>query len=87
LKERDEKDRSWIVLVVVLVLVIAFLWACFEDEDENEDEISRKVLVHTKDHTKDISHRSNHLCECMEQRCRAEVRSVWFGFLEGAGGI
>ena len=62
LKERGEKDRSRIVLVVVIVLAIAFLWACFEDEDENENEISQKVPVRTKD----ISHQSNHLCECTE---------------------
>ena len=39
LKERGEKDRSRIVLV----LVIAFLRAGFEDEDENENEISAEM--------------------------------------------
>ena len=47
LKERDEKDRSWIVLVV-LVLVIAFLQTGFEDEDENEDEIRRNAACRYK---------------------------------------
>jgi Na+/melibiose symporter-like transporter len=44
--ERDEKDQSWIVLVVILVLVIVFLWVCFEDVDENEDESHRPHQGH-----------------------------------------
>jgi hypothetical protein len=42
LKEWDEKDRSWIVLVFVLVPAAAFLRAGFGDENENEDQLGNE---------------------------------------------
>ena len=52
------------------------------------DLYSRKIVgwaMSERIDTKDIFHQSNHLGKCIEQCCRAEVRSVWFDFFEGAG--